>query len=96
MVTIFKGDDTGAFGNNFITINLNNPENYTISKAIFVCGSIKKTFDNPEFPLTVNFSSEETIQLSPSNVCHLVLYDEFGYQKTCSGSLSFSAQSGVI
>ena len=96
MTTIYKGDNTGAFGNNFITINLNNPEGYTISKAVFVCGCVKKTFENPNFPLIVNFTSDETSKFRPSNICHLVVYDNEGKQKTCTGTLTFDAQSGVI
>lgn len=93
---IFKGDDTSAFGGTFITINLINPLGYQISKAIFVCGCIKKTYENPVFPLTINFSSEETKQLRPNNVCQLVVFDQYGKQKTCTGKIIFSAQNGVI
>lgn len=96
METIFKGDDTGAFGNNFITINLNNPLSYPISKAIFVCKCIKKEFKNPVFPLVINFSSKETSALQSSNICYLVVYDSEGRQKTCKGTLTFGAQNGVI
>ena len=93
---IFKGDDSGAFGNNFITINLDNPLGYPISKAIFVCGCIKKTFENPVFPLVINFNSEETETLRSVNTCYLVVYDSEGRQKTCKGTLSFKAQNGVL
>lgn len=93
---IFKGDDSGAFGNNFITINLDNPLGYPISKAIFVCGCIQKPFKNPVFPLRINLTSQETTKLRSSNVCYLVVYDSEGRQKTCQGSLTFNAQNGVI
>lgn len=93
---IFKGDDSGAFGNNFITINLENPLGYSISKAIFVCGCIQKPFKNPVFPLRINLTSQETAKLRSSNVCYLVVYDSEGRQKTCQGSLTFNAQNGVI
>lgn len=93
---IFKGDDSGAFGNNFITINLDNPLGYPISKAIFVCGCIQKPFKNPVFPLRINLTSQETAKLRSSNVCYLVVYDSEGRQKTCQGSLTFNAQNGVI
>lgn len=93
---IFKGDNTGAFGNDFITINLDNETEYTISKAIFVCGCIKKTYENPTFPLVINFTSEETSKMRGSNVCYLVAYDSEGRQKTCQGTLTFNAQNGVI
>lgn len=93
---IFKGDDTGAFGNNFITINLDNPNNYEVSRVVFVCGCIQKSFENPLFPLTINLTSEETNSLKASNVCYLVAYDSEGRQKTCKGNLTFNAQNGVI
>lgn len=93
---IFKGDNTGAFGNAFITISLDNPQGLTISKAIFVCGCYQKTFDNPVFPLTINFSSEETERLRSTNICYLVVYDSEGRQKTCEGTLTFVAQNGVL
>lgn len=93
---IYKGDDSGAFGNNFITINLANPNNYEVSKVIFVCGCIQKPFNNPVFPLTINLSSEETEKLRSSNVCYLVAYDSQGRQKTCKGTLTFNAQNGVL
>lgn len=93
---IFKGDNTGAFGNSFITINLDNPEGYEISKVVFVCDYIQKTFNNPVFPLVVNLNEAETAKLRPSNVCYLVAYDADGRQKTCKGTLTFNAQNGVI
>ena len=93
---IFKGDNTGAFGNNFITINLDNPNEYVVSKVIFVCGCIQKTYENPSFPLTVNFTSEETKKLKVPSVCYLVAYDLEGRQKTCKGTLTFPVQNGVL
>lgn len=93
---IFKGDNTAAFGNNFITINIDNPQEFQISKAIFVCGCIQKSFENPVFPLVINLSSQETKKLSSSNVCYFVVYDSEGRQKTCQGTLTFKAQNGVI
>ena len=93
---VYKGDNTGAFGNNFLTINLNNPLGYPISKAIFVCGCIKKTFDNPEFPLRINFSSQESQYLRTNNVGYLVVFDSENRQKTCNGTITFKAQNGVI
>lgn len=96
---IYKGDDTAAFNNAvFIFIELDNPNGYTISKAIFVCGCIKKPYNNPTFPLKINFTSQETKQLKigNQNVCYLVVYDEQGRQRTCQGTLTFSAKSGVI
>lgn len=93
---IFKGDNTAAFGNDFIKISIDNPAGYIISKAIFVCGCLKKTFDNPQFPIYINLTSEETSMLRGANVCYLVVYDGLGRQKTCNGTLTFNAKNGVI
>ena len=93
---IYKGDDTGAFGNQFITINLDNPMEYIISKVIFTCGNFQKEFKNPVFPLVINLNSEETMQLRSTNICYLVAFDEQGRQKTCQGQLVFPAQNGVL
>lgn len=94
---IYKGDDTAAFGNDFITISLENPESLVVSKAIFTCGDkIEKTFLDPVFPLVVNLTSEETEILNSSNICHLVVYDSEGRQRTCDGSLTFNAKKGVL
>ena len=93
---IYKGDNSGAFGNNFITINLENPLGYTNSKAIFVCGCVQKSFVNPVFPIVVNFSSEETANFRTANTCYLVVFDELGRQRTCKGTLTFKAQNGVL
>lgn len=96
MTAIYKNDDTAAFGNSFITINLENPLGYTISKAIFVCGCVQKAFDNPVFPIVINFSSQETASFSSANTCYLVVFDELGRQRTCKGTLTFKAQNGVL
>ena len=93
---IFKGDNTAAFGGSFVRINLNNPNQLTVSKVIFVCGCIKKSIENPTFPLTINLDSAETKKLLSTNVCYLVAYDDQGRQKTCKGTLTFPAKNGVI
>lgn len=93
---IFQGDDTGSFGGKLITINLYNPLNYQISKAIFVCECITKTYLNPTFPIEINFSSEETKQMRAINQCFLVVYDQQGRQKTCPGTLTLKSQKGVL
>ena len=104
MASIFKGDDTRAFGGNFINIKVNNPDLYKITKLVFVVngGTITKTFTDEDFfqteetTLTVNFSSEETARLTNVNVGNLLAYDENGYQATCIQSVQFNAQNGVI
>lgn len=108
MSAIFKGDDTGAFGNQFITIKVNNPLLYPISKIEFVTnggvcipnkpflGSDYDNFQIEEITLTVNYSSEETKKLNATNTGNLVVYDMNGKQSTCQQSLTFYAKNGVI
>ena len=95
----YKGDDTGAFGNNFITIRLKNPQNYVVSKAQFVvnggCPYLEPII-NPTFPMVVNFTSEQTQQLRSTNVGNLVTWDSQDRQKTCKGSITFDFKNGVI
>lgn len=103
---IFKGDDTGALGNKFITIKLKNSELYPISKLKFVvnggCGIAPKeftdenNFQQEEIELVVNFSSEETSKLNATNTGNLVGYDMENKQFTCPQTLTFTAKNGVL
>ena len=100
MTTIFKGDNTASFGNSFITINLRMPEgveNSFISKAKFRVGNLPvMTFENPQFPLTVNLTSAQTSQLQQQNTCYLAVYDSEGRKVTCRGNLKFVARDAVV
>ena len=105
--SIIKGDDTGAFGNQFIVITVKNPLLYPISKLVAVtnsgCGIENKPFTDPNnfqrelIELTINYSAKETVRLNQgSNVLNLVAYDMNGLQSTCQQSLTFYAKNGVI
>lgn len=96
MTTIYKGDDTNAFGQNFLKIDLSAPDNYTISKVIFQCGPVQKVYVRPQFPIYVNFSSEESKRLHSISECYLQVFDEKGLRQTCQGTLTFTAEPGVI
>lgn len=94
---IRKGDDTDAFGFGFLTINLENAQDYVISKAEVRIGVIKKIFDNPVFPLHVSLNKEETEQLNEfNNKCFMAIYDTQGRKYTCEGTLSFKANPKVV
>lgn len=95
-MTLYRGDDTDAFGSSFITINLATTLSVTISKAIFQCGTIKKTFNNPNFPLQIELTALETRTLPANNTCYLAVWDENNKKRTCEGSLIFSTQSQVV
>lgn len=96
MATLYRGDDTDAFGSSFITINLATSISGTISKAVFQCGSVRKIFDDPIFPLSIELTSAETKSLKSENICYLAVWDEDGKKRTCEGSLTFNTQSGVV
>lgn len=97
MDSIHKGDNTAAFGKNFISIEIENPENVEVSKLIFKTGCITKIFENPtEFPLIVNFTSEETARLNYVNVGYLEAFDSEGRPEQCEGSLTFIVKNGVF
>lgn len=94
--SIFQGDDTSAFGGKLITITLRNPLGYVVSKAIFICGCLTRTYLDPTFPIDINFDSQDTRKLEGINQCFLIVYDELGRQKTCRGTLTLKAQKGVL
>lgn len=104
--TVFKTDDTGAFGNKFIKIKVLNPRLYPVSKILVVVnGGVcirpkeltdENNFQRAEIILTVNFLSNETAKLNATNVVNVVAYDMQGLQYTCHQSFTFSAQNGVI
>lgn len=97
MTTIYKGDDTNAFGQSFIRIRRpTGTEEWVISKLVFQCGVIQKVYNRPVFPIYVNFSSAESKKLSSTNECFIQVYDERGLRQTCSGSLVFNAKAQVI
>ena len=97
MATIYRGDNTGAFGNDFITIRAKVPEGQVIKQAKFKVGNLPvMTFDNPEFPLVVNLTSAQTSQLKQQNICYLAVYDSEGRKATCRGTITFVAKEEVI
>jgi hypothetical protein len=94
-MTIFQGDNTAAFGGNFLTINLsyNGEDLPTISRAELKIGCICKSFQNPTFPITINLNEDETAKLQTQNTAYLAVWDAEGRKMTCVGSLTFNTQS---
>lgn len=94
---VYKGDDTDAFGGHFIKVN--EPKNlngHTITKLIVECGTLKWTFENPEFPFYIDPSAEETAKFQASNFAYMKAWDENGKCQTFKGSLNFNAKSQVV
>ena len=88
MVATYKGDDTRAFGGNLAKINLIGLEGKFISRAVFQCGRIQKTFTRPVFPLMINFTAEETEYMWHKNECYLQVFDIKGRGATCKGTFT--------
>lgn len=94
---IHKGDDTNAFGFGFLTVNLENSDQYTITKAEVRINTIIKTFDNPTFPLRISLNKQETATLNECcNKCYMAIYDSEGRKYTCEGTLDFKAAPKVV
>ena len=96
MTTMYKGDDTNAFDQNFIKIDIENSGNYEISKLVFQCGPVQKVYTNPTFPIYVNFTHTESLRLYQDSTCYLQVFDNKGRRQTCEGTLNFTAKQKVI
>ena len=97
MASINKGDNTGAFGNEFLRIYVNNPNNMYIQKAVVhINGNLEKEYYEPKFPLTVNFTGAETEMLTQVNHCKLALWDEYGRRRTAEGKFTFFVKENCI
>lgn len=97
MGDFYQSDNTGAFDNNFITIELiENPLNIQISRAEFIVGCLCKSYTNPTFPLRINFTPEELQKLSYVNVGYLRVYDWQGRPLMAEGSVTFKIRNGVF
>lgn len=93
---IFRGDSTDSFGRHWLTIEADYPSDWVISRAEFAVGNLPvMIFDDPEFPLTVDLSSSQTILLKDINTCYLSLYDENGLKQTCEGTFIFETREKV-
>ena len=97
MASINRGDNTGAFGSDFLKIYLNNPNNIYIQKALLqINGELEKEFYDPIFPLRVNITGEETYYLDQVNHCKLALWDEYGRRRTADGKFTFFVKENRV
>lgn len=94
---IYKGDDTGAFGATFLTVNASIPTGYNVSKAEIKIGILDPiVIENPEFPLSINLTSEQTALLMDKNSIYMAVYDDNNLKKTCKGVITFKAREQII
>ncbi|MBQ2391421.1 MAG: hypothetical protein II306_06590 [Clostridia bacterium] len=94
--TILRGENTASFYRNFLTIDLQNPDNIAISKAEFSTGNIKNEYPNPVFPINVNFDEKQTALLNDKNFGFLTLYDNQNRRFRCKGYCVFYANNGDL
>lgn len=97
--SIFKNDDTGAFGNNFLRINRPKgiADDVVITKVEFKCGLLPvMVFEYPEFPIDINLTASQTKQLAATNYCYLKCYDKDDLGQTCEGTILFKAKAQVV
>lgn len=94
---IYKGDDTGAFGATFLTVNANIPTGYNVSKAEIKIGILDPIIiNNPDFPLSINLTSEQTALLMDKNSIYMAVYDDNNLKKTCKGVVTFKAREQIV
>lgn len=91
-----QGDNTENFNNHFLEIYIENIHQLPITKAIFQAGQLQKVYENPVFPLFVDFTEEDTKLLKFKNVGYLMVYDIKDRPVTCDGSIEFYCRKGVV
>ena len=95
---IFRGDSTNSFGQDFLRIEAEIPQEWLdqIAYCIFKVGNLPDmTFDEPEFPIIVNLSSAQTALLKDTNSCYLSLVDKEGLKQTCEGTFIIETRRQV-
>lgn len=92
---IYQGDNTAAFGGNFLTISISSESGIVpvITRAELKIGCLCKTFSNPVFPMTINLTEEETAKLQSQNTAYMAVWDNMGRKKTCKGSITFNTSA---
>lgn len=97
MASINRGDNTNAFGYDFLRIYLNNPNEMYIQKAVFqINNDLEKIYYEPTFPLRINLTGAETELLDQVNTCRLALWDGNGRRRTAEGKFTFFVRENNI
>ena len=92
----YKGDNSAAFNNHFLKIELERDEDTPMPSWVeFVTGCIVKPYINPQFPLYVDFDEKESAKLCHINRGYLRAYDDKGQRMTCQGEIKFRYEDGV-
>lgn len=95
--TIYKGDDTDAFNQEFLKVNVIVPQDWTITKAELKIAQLPPiVYNDPVFPWFVKLNSVQTRKLRETNECHLAIYDVRGRKQTLEGSVAFKAKEEVV
>lgn len=96
---IYKGEDTDAFGQQFLTINITVPDGWVISKAELTIGKLTPIiFNSPEPPyvLHVSLNRSQTKQLERSNKARLAIFDTSGKKKILDGTVIIKTKPDIV
>ena len=86
--SIYRGDDSNAFGQQLLVLEANIPEGWEISRVEIKIGDLPVIIvNNPEFPLPIDLTADQTILLKDTNKIYVACYDQYGRKKTCKGFL---------
>ena len=95
--SVYKGDDTDAFNQEFLTVNVTVPPDWTITKAELKIAQLPLIiYNDPVFPWKVKLSAIQTKKLKETNECRLAVYDARGRKQTLEGSVAFKAKEEVV
>lgn len=95
-MTLYRGDDTNAFNQKFLRIEIINKKGAKIKKAEFRCGEILKIYENPDSFIDVVLTAEETKKLKFTETCHLACYDELDRKWTCDEYYTIQTKGAVV
>lgn len=90
-------DDSNSFGRK-IVLNLTIPEGFTVSRAFFISGELKKDLgENPTFPFELSLTRSETGLLQPGeNAGYLIVYDQNDKKRTIEKYFTFPVEPPVM
>ena len=99
----YKGDDFGAFGGDFLTLNVTNNTGEPTSLVAVQIGNVLKKYPivilaGETGTLHISMDSRETKQLMHKNKLYAAAYDSAGRKLTCqsTGEVSINVNPEVV
>lgn len=88
--TYYRGDDFNAFGQEWVEINVELPEEWDVARMEFKVGNLPvMAFREPTFPMNISLDSYQTAGLKDVSECYMAIYDREGKKQTLCGSWTF-------